>query len=100
MASQTQDLEVTFVQKIYFENIVGHVPDVWDVHTDKDRWWVMTNPMNLLLAIAARASARPVDIKSYGTVAHSAILIRAVGEWINKRNTEGFEITDVARDDG
>jgi ribosomal protein L37AE/L43A len=47
MASQAPDLEVTFVQKVYAENIVGHVHEVWDVHTDKDRWWVITSPMNL-----------------------------------------------------
>lgn len=47
MASQANDREVTFVQKMYAENIHGHVHDVWDVHTDKERWWVITNPTNL-----------------------------------------------------
>jgi hypothetical protein len=47
MASQAPDLEVTFVQKVYSENILGHVHEVWDVHTDKDRWWVIRNPTNL-----------------------------------------------------
>ncbi len=26
---------------------MGRDHDVWDVHTDKDRWWVVTNPTNL-----------------------------------------------------
>lgn len=47
MTSQAPDLQVTFAQKVYAENILGHVHEVWDVHTDKDRWWVITNPMNL-----------------------------------------------------
>jgi hypothetical protein len=47
MVSQAPDLQVTFVQKVYSENILGHVHEVWDVHTNKDRWWVITNPMNL-----------------------------------------------------
>jgi hypothetical protein len=47
ISSQARDLEVTFVQKVYAENILGHVHEVWDVHTDKDRWWVITNPTNL-----------------------------------------------------
>lgn len=47
MASQAPDLEITFAQKVYSENILGHVHDVWDVHIDQDRWWVITNPTNL-----------------------------------------------------
>jgi hypothetical protein len=44
---QAPDLTVTFLQKVYSEAILGHVHDVWDIHTDKDRWWVITNPTNL-----------------------------------------------------
>jgi hypothetical protein len=44
---QAPDLTVEFIQKVYTENILGHRHDVWDVHTDKDRWWVVTNPSNL-----------------------------------------------------
>jgi predicted RNA-binding Zn-ribbon protein involved in translation (DUF1610 family) len=44
---QAPDLEVTFLQKIYSEAVIGHRHDVWDVHTNKDRWWVITNPTNL-----------------------------------------------------
>jgi hypothetical protein len=34
-------------QKVYSENILSHCHDVWDVHTNVDRWWVITNPTNL-----------------------------------------------------
>ena len=44
---QAPDLKVTFCQKIYSESILSHRHDVWDVHTSKDRWWVITNPTNL-----------------------------------------------------
>jgi hypothetical protein len=47
MEGQAPDLTVEFVQKVYEENIVNHIHAVWDVHTNKDRWWVITNPMNL-----------------------------------------------------
>lgn len=47
MERQAPDLKVEFVQKVYSENIVNHRHDVWDVHTDKERWWVITNPTNL-----------------------------------------------------
>ncbi len=45
--SQAPDLAVEFVQKVYTENILGHRHDIWDIHTDRDRWWVITNPSNL-----------------------------------------------------
>ena len=44
---QAPDLKVEFIQKVYSENVLGHCHDVWDVHTDQDRWWVITNPSNL-----------------------------------------------------
>lgn len=47
MQSQAPDLEVTFVQKMYSENVLHVRHDVWDVHTNVDRWWVITQPMNL-----------------------------------------------------
>jgi hypothetical protein len=42
-----QDLTVEFVQKVYSENVLHVRHDVWDVHTNVDRWWVITEPMNL-----------------------------------------------------
>lgn len=47
MTSEAADLTVTMVQKVYSENMLDVRHDVWDVHTDKDRWWVITEPMNL-----------------------------------------------------
>jgi hypothetical protein len=47
MRSQAPDLTVEFVQKVYSENVLHVRHDVWDVHTNADRWWVITEPMNL-----------------------------------------------------
>jgi hypothetical protein len=47
MHSQAPDLTVQLVQKVYSENVHSIRHDVWDVHTDVDRWWVITEPMNL-----------------------------------------------------
>jgi hypothetical protein len=47
MASQAPDLTVEFLQKVYVENVGSVLHAVWDVHTNKDRWWVITNPTNL-----------------------------------------------------
>jgi hypothetical protein len=44
---QAPDLTVEFLQKVYAENVLDHQHVVWDVHTDVDRWWVITNPTNL-----------------------------------------------------
>jgi hypothetical protein len=47
MKSQAPDLTVQFVQKVYSENVLNIRHDVWDVHTNVDRWWIITEPMNL-----------------------------------------------------
>ena len=44
---QAPDLTVEFLQKVYVENVLSHQHAVWDVHTNVDRWWVITNPTNL-----------------------------------------------------
>lgn len=44
---QAPDLTVTFIQKVYEEVVLSHKHAIWDVHTDKNRWWVITNPTNL-----------------------------------------------------
>src|ERR1035441_1003375 len=47
MRSQAPDLIVEFGQKVYSENVLHVRHDVWDVHTNADRWWIITEPMNL-----------------------------------------------------
>lgn len=47
MKSQAPDLTIEFLQKVYAENVLSHQHVVWDVHTNVDRWWVITNPTNL-----------------------------------------------------
>jgi cation transport regulator ChaC len=44
---QAPDLEVTFMQKVYSEAVLNTRHDVWDIHTNKDRWWVITGGTNL-----------------------------------------------------
>jgi len=34
-------------EKVASERVFGRDFDVWDVHTDKERWWVITSPTNL-----------------------------------------------------
>ena len=44
---QAPDLEVIFIQKVYSEAVLNTRHDVWDIHTNKDRWWVITGGTNL-----------------------------------------------------
>jgi hypothetical protein len=46
LVSQARDERVELVQKVYSERLHGITHDIWDVHTDKDRWWVITEPTN------------------------------------------------------
>jgi hypothetical protein len=39
--------KVLHAEKVAGERIFGRDYDVWDVHTDKERWWVITSPTNL-----------------------------------------------------
>lgn len=39
--------KVTYLEKIKTENVLGGTYDYWHVRTDKDRFWVITNPTNL-----------------------------------------------------
>ncbi len=39
--------KVLHAEKVARERVMGRDHDVWDVHTDKGRWWVVTNPTNL-----------------------------------------------------
>jgi hypothetical protein len=39
--------KVLHVEKIKTEHVMGRDHECWDVHTDKDRYWVITDPTNL-----------------------------------------------------
>lgn len=47
MEIECRDEEITHLEKVASERVLGFKHDIWDVHTDKGRWWVITEPMNL-----------------------------------------------------
>ncbi len=47
VGGQARDEIVRHVEKIKQEVVLGEAYQIWDVTTDKDRWWVMTNLTNL-----------------------------------------------------
>jgi hypothetical protein len=46
---QARDEIVQHVERVKTEYVVGERYDIWDVTTDKNRWWVITNMTNLYL---------------------------------------------------
>lgn len=47
MAMSDADERVEALEKVKSERVLGRQIDAWDVHTNRDRWWVLTSPMNL-----------------------------------------------------
>jgi hypothetical protein len=45
--TQARDEMVQNVERVKTEYVMGTPYEIWDVATDKDRWWVLTNPTNL-----------------------------------------------------
>ncbi len=49
MNGQAPDEEVKHVERVKTEYIANEAYEIWDVATDKDNWWVITNLTNLYL---------------------------------------------------
>jgi hypothetical protein len=47
MTSQCEDEDLLHLEKLTSETVHDMRFDVWDVHTNRNRWWVITNPTNL-----------------------------------------------------
>src|ERR1700732_2735170 len=47
MESQAPDERVIHLEKVASERVFDRKHDVWDVHTNSGRWWVITGPTNL-----------------------------------------------------
>src|SRR5436309_9454333 len=45
--SQAKDESVKYVERVKEEVVLGEKYEIWDVTTDKNRWWVITNLTNL-----------------------------------------------------
>lgn len=49
LAGEAADEAVEHLEKVKTERALGQQMDAWDVHTNKNRWWVITAPTNLYL---------------------------------------------------
>jgi len=45
--SQSPEEEVTYLERIANERVLGHDHEIWDVHTSGERYWVITDLTNL-----------------------------------------------------
>ena len=47
MDIECPDEEIAHLEKVASERVYELRHDIWDVHTNKGRWWVITEPTNL-----------------------------------------------------
>jgi hypothetical protein len=47
LAKEAPDEKIVHLERVASERIFDRRHDVWDVHTDQARWWVISAPMNL-----------------------------------------------------
>ena len=72
--------QVLHAEKLASERVFGRDYDAWDVHTDKERWWVITSPTNLY-------SQRLMPSLDYTISFHIGVMARVAA----KRGPEGSE---------
>jgi uncharacterized protein YbjT (DUF2867 family) len=107
IGSQAPRETVVHLEKVASERVFDRKHDVWDVHTKKGRWWVITNPTNLYsqehfpsldyvlsfhIGLGARIAARAQKDAS----ASDAERERILSPW--RRWEQAFEALDVAEE--
>jgi hypothetical protein len=65
--------KVLHAEKITSEMVMGREYQVWDVHTDGERWWVITNPTNLY-------SQRLMPSMDYTLSFHIGLMLRLAAD--------------------
>jgi hypothetical protein len=104
---QAPDEKVIHLEKVASERIFGGKFDVWDVHTDRQRWWVVTNPTNLysqehfpsldyILSFHVGLMARVAAQKEKETGAGHAERERLLAPW--RRWEQAAQLIDVAEE--
>lgn len=84
---QAPDLKVTFLQKIYSEAVLNTRHDVWDIHTNNDRWWVITGGTNLY----SQAQFPNMDLALTFHIGLMLRIPRTVKQQVNDRRILPFE---------
>jgi hypothetical protein len=87
---QAPDESVLHVEKIKREVVLGDIYDIWDVTTDKDRWWVITNLTNLY-------SQRHFPSLDYTLSFHIGLMMRIRSRQVRVDNDDPTPFDEVFR---
>jgi hypothetical protein len=107
MEWQARDERVIHLEKVASERVFDRKHDVWDVHTDRRRWWVITAPTNLysqehfpsldyILSFHVGLMARVASHENKASTAGSAERERLLAPW--RRWEQAAEALDVAEE--
>jgi hypothetical protein len=88
VVGQAPDETVEQAEKVSSEHVFGTRYDVWDVHTDKSRWWVITPMTNLYLQDDIRSMNQAISLHIGLT---ERVLSRERGEIDGSRNPSELE---------
>jgi hypothetical protein len=88
--SEARDESVKHVEKVKEEVVLGDVFEIWDVATDKDRWWVITNLTNLY-------SQRHLPSLDYTLSFHIGLMMRLRSRPEGARSDNPSPFDDVFR---
>lgn len=104
---QAPDEEVLHVEKLKRETVIGESYDIWDVTTDKDRYWVLTNLTNLYsqrffpsldytisfhIGLMMRLKSRPEPIANYEPTPFDEVFRRM--DQADERHESAVELED------
>jgi hypothetical protein len=87
---QAKGESVKHVEKVKEEIVIGEVYEIWDVTTDQDRWWVITNLTNLY-------SQRHFPSLDYTLSFHIGLMMRLRSRPEGARSDDPSPFDDVFR---
>jgi len=87
--SQARDEKVTHAEKLATENLIDRKLESWDVRTDKDRYWVITNPTNLY-------SQKDFPSLDYTISFHIGVTLRVMARGARKAPDDKFSRLESA----
>lgn len=77
LVGQAPDEHVQNVERVKLEYVLGTPYEIWDVITDNNRWWVITNPTNLY-------SQRHFPSLDYTLSFHIGLMMRVISKSKNE----------------
>jgi hypothetical protein len=107
MYMNAPDETVEHLEKVTSERVFGRQIDIWDVHTNKERWWVITAPTNLYsqkqfpsmdvaLSFHIGLTERVMEREGYASREHAERFPIALRKW--KQAAEAFIEADEAEE--